>query len=216
VIAAADPDQARQQAHDVLGRSEFRPHESLLQQIRDSRIYRWIADHMPDLHFTGGGGGQNGLLAALGTILELVLLVGLAGLLIWLVLRLAHRWQRRPALDGDETSVETDTVEPPRPAGYWRAEAERLEAAGQWREALRARYRELIADLATAGIIEEIPGRTAGEYRTDLAAGRPSDGPAFDAATGLFEGAWYGGEATGPDQARRFRELVTAIDRGEP
>ena len=52
-----------------------------------------------------------------------------------------------------------------RTAAQWRAEAAAHDAAGRWREALRCRYRALVAELAGRGLVEEIPGRTSGEYR---------------------------------------------------
>jgi hypothetical protein len=112
-----------------------------------------------------------------------------------------------------EPTVEHEAGEPLRPARYWRDLAENLEAEGRWREALRARYRELVADLAEAGIIDEIPGRTAGEYRQVVAVERPADGAAFNAATGLFEGAWYGGQSTGQVESSRFAELAASVGR---
>jgi hypothetical protein len=204
----ADPGRARQEARDILDGDEFRTGDSLAE-----RAGRWIGDHLPDFPDIGGNAGGGGFV---GTLVEWAVLLGLVALLVWIVVTVLQRWAPARTTSQEAPSVEHEAGEPPRPARYWRAEAERLEAEGRWAEALRARYRELIADLAEAGIIAEIPGRTAGEYRGDLAAGRPADAPAFEAATGLFEGAWYGGQPTGQQEALRFRELAGTVRRTEP
>jgi hypothetical protein len=104
--------------------------------------------------------------------------------------------------------------DPRRPAAEWRAEAEAHETAGRWRPALRCRYRALVADLASRGLVEEVPGRTTGEYRRQVDAAVPDVAPAFDGATLLFEGAWYGGRDTGADDAARFRALEARVLAG--
>ena len=101
-----------------------------------------------------------------------------------------------------------------RPFTAWDAEADRLEGEGRWREALRCRYRSLIARLAGAGVVDEIPGRTAGEYRTLVGGARPQVGEPFAGATDLFERAWYGDEATGPDESSDFRSLADRVRQG--
>ena len=44
-----------------------------------------------------------------------------------------------------------------RPPTEWLAEAEGHERAGRWREALRCRYRLLLARLAAIGLVDEVP-----------------------------------------------------------
>jgi hypothetical protein len=76
---------------------------------------------------------------------------------------------------------------------------------------LRCRYRALVADLATRGVLEEKPGRTAGEYRAELRGTVPAASQSFAGATALFERAWYGGRPAGADDAERFRELEASV-----
>ncbi|MBV9410730.1 MAG: DUF4129 domain-containing protein, partial [Acidimicrobiia bacterium] len=93
----------------------------------------------------------------------------------------------------------------------WRAEAEAHERAGEWRQAVRCRYRALVADLAGRGILNEVPGRTAGEYRRELGDALPAASPQFAGATELFEGAWYGHRPTGEADAAHFRDLADRV-----
>src|SRR4029450_4451834 len=78
------------------------------------------------------------------------------------------------------------------------------------RAALRSRYRALAPDLASRGLVEEVPGRTAGEYRRQVGRALPEAATDFAGATELFEVAWYGrsrrwagGAGRGPGSDRR-------------
>jgi hypothetical protein len=79
---------------------------------------------------------------------------------------------------------------------------------------LRCRYRALVADLATRGLVDEIPGRTTGEYRRELASSLPSALDEFSGATDLFERAWYGEVPMGPDEHARFRSHADRVLAG--
>jgi len=96
----------------------------------------------------------------------------------------------------------------------WRAQAEAAERAGEWREGLRCRYRALLADLAAHGTVQEVAGRTTGEYREAVARAVPAAAADFSAATRLFEEAWYGSVVTGPDEVDRFRRLAQRVQEG--
>jgi hypothetical protein len=100
---------------------------------------------------------------------------------------------------------------PSRSPAEWRAEAAAHEAAGRWRDALRCRYRALVAELVGRGLVQEIPGRTSGEYRRDVSAVVPAASPAFDGATDLFEQAWYGDRASGREDQERFDDLARRV-----
>ena len=76
---------------------------------------------------------------------------------------------------------------------------------------MRARYRALVADLAGRGVVDEIPGRTAGEYQAELGANLPAAAPPFAGATELFEGARYGQRPTASADAAHFRELADRV-----
>ena len=96
----------------------------------------------------------------------------------------------------------------------WRVDAEQAEAAGEWKLALRARYRWLLGELIDRQLLVNVPGRTPGEYRTELARIRPDQATAFATATDLFERAWYGNEPTGPDENRQFRSCAEQVHCG--
>jgi hypothetical protein len=140
--------------------------------------------------------------AGIGAWIALVLIVGLVVLLVWRIARGVSRdTGHGVAMSGIRL----------RPAADWLAEAEAHERAGEWRQAVRARYRALVADLAGRGLLTEVPGRTAGEYRAELVDALPAAAPSFAGVTELFEGAWYGRRPTGEAEAAHLRDLADHV-----
>jgi hypothetical protein len=187
----------REAADRILARPEFDADQrSLLARARDA-VVNWLDDLLGEL--AGGGGGQ-----LVGWVVVVLLTVAA----VVFAVRFTRGARRDPGF------VPGRPLVPRRTAAEWRAEAESHEVAGRWRPALRCRYRALVADLAARGLVEEVPGRTTGEYRRQVDVAVPDVAPAFAGATTLFEGAWYGGRPTGADEAARFRELETHVLAG--
>jgi hypothetical protein len=193
-VPTRDPDQVREVTHEVLSRPEFRPPErSLLEQVVD-----WVLELIGRLLAALGGSGAGGIV---GLVLLALVLAGVGVL--------AARFSR-----GLTPSPEVTAAVPGgrrRSAAEWRAEAEAQERTGAWREAVRSRYRALVADLASRGLVEEVPGRTAGEYRREVGRALPGAATDFAGATELFEVAWYGRSATGPQEAAHLRDLSDRV-----
>lgn len=100
-----------------------------------------------------------------------------------------------------------------RTAADWDADADDHERAGRHRDALRCRYRALLAGLAAAGVVDEIAGRTTGEYRQAVAAALPdAEGP-FVVLTERFESAWYGDVPVSEDDLAAARDDAEAVRR---
>ena len=147
-------------------------------------------------------------------VLVVLLLVGA----VWLV----TRWRATSrSLGGDEASDDLDedldavlgrrVLDDDTPPDRWRRlAAEHLER-GEFRQAIRCRYRALVGDLARAGYVDEIAGRTSGEERAQVAEtverlGVVAAGAgagvtrSFDSAADLFDTAWFDdGEVTSTD-----------------
>lgn len=163
---------------------------------------------------TGSGGGAN--IDWLGSLLWLLFIAVLITLLVFLArffLERSGRGRRRRKHEED-ASDETDLVEQAavaidrsREPTNWRAEADEHRRAGRYREALRCRYRALVGDLARRGLIDEIPGRTTGEERTQLRQVQPTAGAPFTLAADLFDDAWYGHHEVGADDDERFQSF---------
>lgn len=192
-------DEIRNGAEEILSRPEFRqPPKSLYQRALEE-----LSERIDDILNALVSGGRGAVLAWL----VLAAVIGVVAFLLVRGLQRDRRQKRAPGID----AIEIDARRPP---ADWAAEAAQFEAAGAWRDALRCRYRWLIASLAGAGVVDEIPGTTSGEYRVLVGAARPSaSGPITD-ATALFERAWYGNQPTGPAEASSFEELAGRVLTG--
>jgi hypothetical protein len=193
-VPVRDPEQVREVVREVLSRPEFQPPPRSLTE----RVIDWVLELIGRLLAALGGSGAGGIV---GLILLALVLVGVGAL--------AARFSR-----GLTPSPELAAAVPGgrrRSAAEWRAEAEAHERAGAWREAVRSRYRALVADLAARGLVEEVPGRTAGEYRREVGRALPEAATDFAGATELFEVAWYGRSGTGAGQAARLRDLSDRV-----
>lgn len=201
-----DPRTARRLADEVLAGDRFaEPERSFL-----GRAVDWVGDQLdrlfggdPDPLGTGGGGGG-------GSAWLTVVLLALAAIVVVVAVRAARRrWgPRRLHLPDDTPAV---SVAGRRSADAWDDLAHRLEAEGRWNEALRARFAALVERLVRARVLDDVPGRTSGEYRGELAGALPDAAAPFDDAAGLFERAWYGGVPAGPDEASRFADDAAAV-----
>jgi hypothetical protein len=80
----------------------------------------------------------------------------------------------------------------PRSAQDYRDEAAAFAAAGDWREALRARFRAVIRQLEERGVLDQRPGRTAGEIAAEAGAAMPSIAASMRAVADVFNEVWYG------------------------
>lgn len=198
------PDEAREAADEVLSRPEFQEQKGLIQ-----RFVEWLAELL-DFNRPAGDPPQPGRLdlSWLGSLLGWVLVLALLGLAVFLVVRFVRiRSRPRPA----DADAGVDVEEEAKSAAEWQGDAESLEAAGRWREAMLARYQGLVRGLVESSVLQPIPGRTSGEYSNDLAGALPEVAEPFDDATELFERAWYGDLPTGPDESARFRDVATRV-----
>ena len=195
-VTGRDSGSIRQAARDILARPEFRrPGESAIDRAR-----HWLGHQV-----------SRALDAALSghlTLIGAVVLLGVVALLVWLVryaVRTVHGDPKpRLALVGAHT----------RPAADWLAEAGACERRGDWRGSVRARYRALVAELARRGLVDEVAGRTTGEYRAEVARSLPTAVAEFNGATDLFERDVYGNLAAGPSDSARIRELADRVLAG--
>jgi hypothetical protein len=189
-----DPDQVHRAADEVLSRPEFREAARPLL----SRIWSWVLERLAELLAALVG-------SAAGSIVGLLLFLLILAAVTVVAVRFARGMTRDPEV------AAAIPPEPRRSAEEWRSRAEAHERAGEWRQALRCRYRALVADLAGRGLVEEVPGRTAGEYRGQVERNVPAAAEAFGGATELFERAWYGRAPTGAGEVTYFRDLAGRV-----
>lgn len=182
-----DAEQVRRVVEEVLARPEYRDAApSLLAQLR-----LVVLDFLGRL--VAGLTGSSG-----GSLAGALVLVAAAVLVAVLVARFARAVRRDPEVE----AVVSGAIG--RSADDWRADAAGHERAGRWREALRAHYRALLADLAAVGLVEEVPGRTTGEYLSTIRAAVPAAATSMTTATVAFDSAWYGEERVTPEAVAAF------------
>jgi hypothetical protein len=196
-VPEASGEEVRRLAREVLADPAFdRAQPGLLVRARD-----WFFEQLGELL------GRLVAAAGDGPLAWVVVAVVVAGALV-MVVRLTRDVHREPR------SATGPLSGPRRPPADWLAEASRLEAAGDWRAGLRCRHRALVASLAGRGLVTEVPGRTAGEYRLAVATAAPAAADAFAGATSLFEVAWYGHGEVGAEDVRRFTDLADQVLAG--
>jgi hypothetical protein len=188
------PAAIRKAASQILSRPEFRP----TPQTPIERARKWLSHQVARIINDVITAGPHGVI---GALLALVVVAAL----VFIIVRAVLGTSVNPVRDGFALDG------PRRPMADWLAEAARCEAAGDWRGALRSRYRGLVAELAHRGLVEEIPGRTTGEYRRAVDHNLPNGSAEFGDATDLFEGAWYGDQPTAAPEAERFRTLAQRV-----
>lgn len=189
-----DPGEVRDEIERILSQPEYRePPRPLIQRIMD-----WISERAAELLADILGGGR-------ATVVGWTISAVVAVVVVYLLIRFAL------SLRADPAKREAAMRDPRRPPEDWVAEAERFEASGEWRHALRCRYRALVAQLAARGLVDEVPGRTAGEYRQEVTENLPSASQPFSAATVMFEEAWYGGGAVDEVRHAQFRAAASEV-----
>jgi hypothetical protein len=132
------------------------------------------------------------------------LLLGLG--LAWLVSR-ARRTARaehdHPVLVADEVVSATEL----------RTRAERALAEGRTGDAVVDGFRALAVGEVERGRLEDLPGATAHEVASALAAAHPDQRQRVDATAALFDAVLYGDRPALPDQAAGVLELGDQLAR---
>ena len=189
------PGAVKEKADQILRDGQFGTGSKSLAQ----RVLDWLLDQLRVPFSNAAGGNQ---------VVGFVILIVFLGVLGYVLSRI--RFGMPASVSSEDDTLDID-IEEDRTADVWRADAEQAEASGQWKLALRARYRWLLGELIDRQLLVNVAGRTPGEYRTDMARALPDQATAFATATDLFERAWYGNEATGPDENRRFRSCAEQV-----
>lgn len=161
-------------------------------------------------------------LGLIGQLLVVVLVAALVLMIVWLVMR----WRDGQVVDADgddgddldrdeevDEEIGARVIDVETPPERWRRHAAEHRAAGRYREAIRCQYRALVGDLARAGYVDEIPGRTSGEERSQVADIAPGLADAFATAADAFDVAWFDdGVVTSDDDLRFLAAETTVLD----
>jgi Domain of unknown function (DUF4129) len=184
-------DHARELARRELARSIYQP----------SLVARWWHD------ITGWFSSVDGGLNVWG-VLALAVIVLAAIAVTVAVLGPARTGRRLPgrAILGDR----------PRHAADYRAAAERLAAAGDYRAAIADRVRAIAADLEARGVLPPGPARTAVELARDAGRAFPPMADELTAAAHLFDEVRYGGRPGSERAYVRVKDLDVSLQAAAP
>ena len=201
-MSVVDPDEVREVACDATASPE----------LCDVREITEPVDPIDIAPPVGGAG-----IGLLGTILVVVLVVAIVAALAWLVKtwlddRESDEDDRDDDLDDDlDGSVGERIIDHATPPDRWRRLAAEHRSAGRHRDSIRCEYRALVGDLARRGHVDEIPGRTSGEERDQIAELSPTVAVDFDVAADLFDRAWFDDAPVTEEQDRRFVAAASAV-----
>ena len=195
-VPARSGSAVRAMAARILAEHQFKHDEDLWQRFVD-----WLDAHL-NLQVPALFG------ATWATFVVLAILIAAVAAIVYLAVRDGSLRQARRA---PRTGVVVTDEDRPRSAEQWRQEADRLAAQGNYREALRCRYRALVAELADRRLIDQVPGRTSGDYERAVRALVPEAAEQFSSVTRLFEWCWYGQEASDARAQVVFDEAAGAV-----
>ena len=212
-----DVDEVDRRIDEILARSEFQPPEPTWLRRQWDRFVDWLrslveADEeppVPDIPAEPAGGGGPGSLVAF------LLLAAVLVLVAWVIWRIVRDRTPRAASDDDDIDV-TVVIDERRTASDWRSRAGELEADGRWKEAVRAWLRWGVTNLIDRGVLEDVPGRTTGEYRRFVADQHPGLRADFDRATRLFDEIWYADRTATAESAAGIRRDMERVIEAAP
>lgn len=202
VAEAAPPDGSAidRAIHEVLARPQYAgARKSWLTRLGEN-LRTWILEQLAKL-FEGGAGN----VIAWTLVVVVALIAGL------LAVRFARTVRRGAAITaGSDVAIHIE-----RTPAAWLTEAEAALRSGRLAEAVRCGYRAVVARLALSGAVDEVPGRTVGEYRAQVGQRRPDLVPPFVAASDVFERVWYAQRPASPSDVGEVIEVAEALERSE-
>lgn len=192
-------DEARRRALAELAKAKYGGTPEWLQRAAD-RAWRWVERILEAYLRWRASQGAGGGVSPWFVIAVVVLVVALA-LIVWKVG--LPRWQRRSASD------HSLALDPTKAATDYRALAEAAAAAGDWRVAVRERFRAVVRELEVRTILDVRPARTAWEAAYSASRTVPEAADALHSGAELFNAVVYGDRAA---DAGTYARLV-AVDQ---
>jgi uncharacterized membrane protein len=140
VAQAAGDDDVTADVRRIMSKPAYRYEPTLFERI-GRRLSEWLQRLLENLNVPGVGAGTFG--GGAGTVVAWVLIVLALALAVYAVVRAVQRRVRK--VPADDTPTTTTDVEHERRAKDWADEDTRMEREGRFKDAVRARYRELVS-----------------------------------------------------------------------
>jgi len=206
LVGQAGGDDVPAEVRRIMSRPAYRYEPSLLERV-GRRLGEWLQRLLEGLDLPGLQPGTFG--GGAGSVVAWVLIVLAVLVAVYAVVQAVRRRLRRE--EPDRTPTTTSEVEHERRAKDWADEADRMEREGRLKDAVRARYRELVRTLVDREQLPDVPGLTTGELRRALDRTTPSAAGPFDQACTTFELAWYAELPVGTEDLARLRAAAAAV-----
>lgn len=192
-------DDARRQAVEELAKAKYGGTPEWMSRAaeRASRIIERVLDTY--LRWRAGQGGGGGV--SPGFVVAVVILLLLIALVIWRVG--APKWRRRTS---GGASLELDST---KPAADYRSLAAQHAEAGDFRSAVRDRFRAVVRELEVRTILDVRPARTAWEAAYRASRVIPAGADALHRGAEMFNGVVYGESVA---DAQAYAQMV-AVDQ---
>jgi len=162
-------------------------------------VKTWVLEQLARL-FEGGA----------GSVIAWTMIAVVAVVAALLLLRL-FRTVSRGRTDDTGSSV---AIHIERAPAAWLREADAAFRSGRFAEAVRCGYRAVVARLALTGAVDEVPGRTVGEYRAQVGQRRPDLMDPFAEASDVFERVWYAQRPATEGDVREVVGVAQSLDTG--
>jgi hypothetical protein len=193
-----DREEAQRRADEELSKSKYSHIPEWLQHLID-----WGQRTLENLVSTIVSGPQVGGGVSWGLVAVVLILLALVALIIWRVGLPRWRQVRRP-------DAEVDVDQSVLPSTY-RDLAEAAAALGEYRTAIRERFRAIIRELEFRTIIAPRASRTAFEAATVASRELPHAQEPLYAAADIFSAVMYGDRPGTPDDWRRILDAEQAV-----
>ena len=201
-LAAAAPvgrDEARQAAERELSKGVYAQDKPGPVERAVEAALEWL-DQLLSRAASATPGG------ALGLLVLIVLVVGLAVLV---------GWQIGPVRRGARPGAPVVELSGPLDAAEHRRRADGYAREGQFAEAVRERMRAIVRELETRGVLEPRPGRTADEVAREAGAAVPAVAPDLRTAAVVFDEVWYGGRRATAQADAVLRQADQRVQRAQ-
>lgn len=199
VPVALDRDEARRRAIEELSKAKYGGTPDWVVEAAD-RLSRLLV-RLVELYLRlSGGPDASGPGISPGFVIVVLVLLAALALVVWKVGLPRWRRSRRDA------TVEMD---PTAAAADYRELAQRHADAGDWRSAVRDRFRGLVRDLEVRTVLDVRPARTAFEAAGRAARTLPDARGALTTGAELFSAVLYGDH---PADAEAYARMVGVDD----
>jgi len=188
--------------HDPLPETWWQRFCDALLWLRDriGDFFDWLRSWFRYHHGNADEGGKDSaVMPVMLTVVGLIVMVVVV--MAWNARRTARPPAPLPAQSATPTGMDTDPRT--RAVDEWLAYAQRLMAAGRYREATRAWYHALLVQCWSHGLLHHRIGRTNWEYALSLPT-TVGWRRQFQGLTGRYDRIWYGGR----DDLEAVREFA--------